>query len=166
MSMSLLNRSCSLLVGVPGYRSRDPGFYSRPYQILWAVDLELGPLSLVGTIEGLLGRNSSSSGLQNREYGRGHALRWPRNTLYQQKLALTSPKSGGRSIGIVRLQTKITEFVCLFWGYWTRLKLAGDIYMDWVCSNISWFSWKYIFLHFRETEKEEWEGVCNKRHCM
>jgi hypothetical protein len=31
--------------------------------------------------------------------------------LYPLKLALTSPTSGGRSVGIVRLQTKATEFV-------------------------------------------------------
>ena len=30
--------------------------------------------------------------------------------LYPQKLALTSPTGGGRSVGIVRLQTKATEF--------------------------------------------------------
>jgi hypothetical protein len=29
-------------------------------------------------------------------------LRWPRDTLYQQKLELTSPTSGGRPAGIVR----------------------------------------------------------------
>jgi hypothetical protein len=40
-------------------------------------------------------------------------LRWPRNTLYPQKLALTSPTSGGRSVGIVRLRTKATEFFLL-----------------------------------------------------
>jgi hypothetical protein len=33
------------------------------------VALERGPLSLVSTIEELLGRNSSGSGLENREYG-------------------------------------------------------------------------------------------------
>jgi hypothetical protein len=33
-------------------------------------------------------------------------LRWPRDTLYPQKLALTSTTSGGRSVGIVRLPTK------------------------------------------------------------
>jgi hypothetical protein len=32
---------------------------------------------------------------------RGNPLRWPRNTLYPQNLALTSPTSGGRSVGIV-----------------------------------------------------------------
>jgi hypothetical protein len=31
--------------------------------------------------------------------GRGESLRWPRNTLYLLKLALTSPTSGGRSVG-------------------------------------------------------------------
>ena len=30
--------------------------------------------------------------------------------LYPQKLALTSPTGGGRSVGIVRSQTKATEF--------------------------------------------------------
>jgi hypothetical protein len=34
------------------------------------VDLERGPLSLVSTIEELLGRNSSGPGLESREYGR------------------------------------------------------------------------------------------------
>jgi hypothetical protein len=32
-------------------------------------------------------------------------LRWPRDTLYPQKLALASLTSGGRSVGIVRLRT-------------------------------------------------------------
>jgi len=31
--------------------------------------------------------------------------------LYPQKLALTSPTGGGRSVGIVRSQTKATEFL-------------------------------------------------------
>jgi hypothetical protein len=79
------------------------------------VGLERGPLSLVGTIEELLGRNSSGSGLENREYGCGDPLRWPRATLYPQKLALTSPTRGGRLVGIVFLRTKATEFVfCLY----------------------------------------------------
>jgi hypothetical protein len=38
--------------------------------------------------------------------GRGNPLRWTRDTIYPQKLALTSPTSGGRSVGIVRLRTK------------------------------------------------------------
>jgi hypothetical protein len=35
------------------------------------VGLELGPLGLVSAIEKLLGRNSSGSGLERREYDRG-----------------------------------------------------------------------------------------------
>jgi hypothetical protein len=42
--------------------------------------------------------------------GLGNSLRSPRSTLYPQKLALTSPTSGGRSVGIVRLWTEATEF--------------------------------------------------------
>jgi hypothetical protein len=37
-------------------------------------------------------------------------LRWLRGTLYAQNLALTSPTSGIRSVGIVRSRTQATEF--------------------------------------------------------
>jgi hypothetical protein len=47
---------CVIVARVPGYRSTGPGFDSRLYQILWeVVGLERGPLSLVSTIEELLG---------------------------------------------------------------------------------------------------------------
>jgi hypothetical protein len=69
---------------------------------------------------------------------RGDPLRWPRNTLYPQKLALTSPTSDGRSVGIVRLRTKATEFICInmYCGNFPQCKAdnshrvaeAGDIY--------------------------------------
>jgi hypothetical protein len=78
------------------------------------VGLKRGPLNLVSTTEELLGKNSSGSGLENQKYGRGDPLRWPRDTLHPQMLAQTSPAGGGRSVGIVRLRTKATEFVCLF----------------------------------------------------
>jgi hypothetical protein len=38
--------------------------------------------------------------------GRRDPLRWPRDTLYPQKLALSPPTSVGRSVGIVRVRTK------------------------------------------------------------
>jgi hypothetical protein len=57
------------------------------------VGLKRGPLSLVSTIEELIGRNSSGSRLEE-----------------PQKLALTSPTSGGHSVGIVRSRTKPIEF--------------------------------------------------------
>jgi hypothetical protein len=100
------DRLCSLVVRVPSYRSRYPGFDSRRYQIFWeVVGLERGPLSLVITSEELLGRNNSGSGLENREYSRGDLLRWPRDTVYPQKLALTSPTR----VCIVFSRTKATE---------------------------------------------------------
>ena len=34
--------------------------------------------------------------------------------LYPQKLALTSPTAGGRSVGIVRVRTKATEFSFIY----------------------------------------------------
>jgi hypothetical protein len=46
-------------------------FDSRCYQICWElVDLERGPLSLVSTVEELLGRKSSGSSLEKQTYGR------------------------------------------------------------------------------------------------
>jgi hypothetical protein len=77
------------------------------------VGLERGPLSLVSTTEELLGRKSSGSCLEMREYGRRNPSRWPRGTLYPQKLVLSSPTSGGLSVGIVRSRTQATEFVTL-----------------------------------------------------
>jgi hypothetical protein len=63
----IIDRLCGLVVRVPGYRSRGPGFDSRRCQIYWeVVGLERCPLSLVSTIEELLGRKSSGSGLQDR----------------------------------------------------------------------------------------------------
>jgi hypothetical protein len=87
---------------VPGYRSRDPGINSQCYQIFWeVVRLEQGPL-------------------KPHEYNWGatwieingceDSLHWPHDTLYPQKLTLTSPTSGSRSVSIVRLRTKATEF--------------------------------------------------------
>jgi hypothetical protein len=55
--------------------------------------LERGSLSLVSTIEEILGKNSSGSGLEIREYGRRDSSRRPR--VFPEKLALTSPTKGG-----------------------------------------------------------------------
>jgi hypothetical protein len=52
------------------------GFDCRSYQIfLEVVGQERGPLSLVSTIEELLERKRSGSGLEIRDYGRGDPLR-------------------------------------------------------------------------------------------
>jgi hypothetical protein len=75
------------------------------------VGLERGPLSLVNAIEELIERKSSGSDLENREYDRGYPSRLPRGILYSEKLSLTSPTSGGRSVYVVRLRTQTTEFI-------------------------------------------------------
>jgi hypothetical protein len=83
---------CGLVVRVSGYRSRGPGFDYRQYQIFWEV---VGPLSL---------------GPEIREYGCGDPLCWPHDTFYPRK----SPTSGSHLAGIVRSQTKTTEFVLFY----------------------------------------------------
>jgi hypothetical protein len=60
--------------------------------------LERGPLSLVSTNEELLGRNSSCSGLESREYGRRDSSRWPRGNLFPQKVG-TNFADKRRSLG-------------------------------------------------------------------
>jgi hypothetical protein len=79
------------------------------------VGLERGPLSLVSITGELLEWKSSSS-----------ASRKPRLTAVEircadhatpsirKKSALTSPTSGGRSVSIVRLRNKVTEFSFFF----------------------------------------------------
>jgi hypothetical protein len=69
-----------------------------PCRLITVVGLKRGPLSLVRITEELLEWKSSGSGQENRIDGRGEQLRWPRDTLYPQKLVLTSPDKR-RSLG-------------------------------------------------------------------
>jgi hypothetical protein len=69
------------------------------------VGLERGPLSLVSVSEELTEWKSSGSGSRkSRLTAVGIRCAYP------QTLALTLPTSGGRSVGIVCLWTKATEF--------------------------------------------------------
>jgi hypothetical protein len=100
---------CGLVVRIPGYR------YQRSRARFLALPDFLrnsgsGTGSTQPQPEELLGRNSSDSGLEVREYGRGELLHLLRDTLYLQTLALTSPTNDGRSVGIVRSWTKVMEF--------------------------------------------------------
>jgi hypothetical protein len=63
------DRLCGLVVTVLGYRSGGPGSIPGTTKKK-VVGLERGPLSPVSTTEELLGRKSSGSCLENREYGR------------------------------------------------------------------------------------------------
>jgi hypothetical protein len=74
------------------------------------VGLERGPLSLVSTIEELLDSKLAAPvyKTENTAVGIRHADHV--TPLSPQKLAITSPTSGGRSVGIVRSRTHTMEF--------------------------------------------------------
>jgi hypothetical protein len=77
--------------------------------------------SLFTDLRSYLNGKVAATGLENRDYGHGDSLRWPRDTLYQLKLALTSPTGCGRSVGIVRLRTKTTEFSLTYPSFGVKL---------------------------------------------
>jgi hypothetical protein len=109
----------------------------------------------VRTTEELLGRNSSGFGLENREYVRGGPLRWPRNNLYPQKLALTSPTSGGRSVGRVLLLTKATEFFCFVaWRCRSGVETYSATFLIYIC-----FSDSNILVNYDELNKSVIEVI-------
>jgi hypothetical protein len=113
--MILVTRQGFWLLGCSGQsswlQSQRPGFDSRRYQVFWeVVGLERGPLSLVSTIEELLESKSSCLGLESREYDRSDSSHWPSGTLCSQELAVTSPTSCARWVGVVRSRTQATEF--------------------------------------------------------
>jgi hypothetical protein len=69
-------------------------------------------VDLGSTIKELLERKSRGSGLKFRDYGSKRSAALPtRYPSIRIKLALTSPTSGGRSVGRVRSLTQATEFV-------------------------------------------------------
>jgi hypothetical protein len=92
---------------------------------------------LVSTAEELLGRKCSDSSLESREYGRRNPSCWPRGTLCTQKLSLTSPTSGCRSVGIVRSRIQDTESFCfvLYYSYWDNF-YEYIIRKETKCTNI------------------------------
>jgi hypothetical protein len=73
------------------------------------VGLERGPLSLVSTIEELLDRKVAAPvyKTENTAVGIRHADHVAHSI--RKKLAITSPTSGGHSVGIVRLRTQTME---------------------------------------------------------
>jgi hypothetical protein len=108
----IFDRLCVIMVTVPCYITRYPGFDSRRYQIFWeVVGVERGPLSLVCITEELLEFKNSGTGSRKPTLTAvWDPLRWPRDNFHPQKLALTSPTCGGRSVGIVRLRIATMEF--------------------------------------------------------
>jgi hypothetical protein len=78
------------------------------------VGLERGALSLVSTTEGLLDRKVEApvSKIENMAVGIRHADQVALSI--RKTLAITSPTSGGRSVGIVHSRTQTMEFRLVF----------------------------------------------------
>jgi hypothetical protein len=78
------------------------------------VGLERGPLSLVSTTEDLLDRKVAAPAykIENTVVRIRHADHVAPSI--RKKLTITSPPSGGRSVGIVRSRTQTMEFSFLF----------------------------------------------------
>jgi len=89
--------------------------------------------------------------------------------LYPQKLALTSPTGSGRSVGIVRVRTKATEFSFFFsWFHYKKCFLyvtqncMHDTETQFGLKEIICFGSAHIINHFGQLAKEstlkrQWE---------
>jgi len=67
--------------------------------------------------------------------------------LYPQKLALTSPTGGGRSVGIVRSRTKATEFCH---AYYMKIVASIDLFC---CLYFIHGQFKFLWVvHFYDRE--------------
>jgi hypothetical protein len=101
------------------------GFDSRSYQNSWEViGQERGPLSLVNTIEKILERKSSGSGLENSEYGLRDPSRWPCDTPLSIKFGTNFPDKrrllgrhrslADQSHGVIIIIIIIIILICTF----------------------------------------------------
>jgi hypothetical protein len=109
------DRLCGLVVRVPGYRYSGPGSipgatrYSEK-QWVWNGIHSASWVQLKSCFEEIIAAlvqktEIAAVGIHSADHG---------TLLYPQKLALTSPTSGDRSVGIVRSRTKATELLLLY----------------------------------------------------
>jgi hypothetical protein len=103
MTVYSRERLCGLVVRVPGYRSRCPRirFPALP-GFVGSSGSRTGPTQ---PREYNWGINSRGSGLEIQEYNREDPLRWPRDTICPQRLALSLPTGCCRSVDIVHSRT-------------------------------------------------------------
>ena len=113
-------------------------------------------LADIGHVQELYPLNTSSSGSRSRKQrltAVGTRCADHVTPLYSQKLALTSPTGGGRSIGIVRVRTKATELV----SYRDQIKMTplgasvnvtyqqnGKYVSSWKGTSFEWSRLKWI----------------------
>jgi hypothetical protein len=89
---------------------RRPEFDSRHYQKKKVVGMERGPLSLVCTMVELLDRKVAAP--VNKTENTAVGMRYADHVApsIHKKLAITSPTSGGHSVGLVRSRTLTVVF--------------------------------------------------------
>jgi hypothetical protein len=105
------------------------------------VGLERGPLSLVRITEELIEWNSSGSGLENRVQRSWESVALTTRHPLSAKLALTSPTSGGRSVGIVHLKTKSRGVFHFLAVKMNSSETCYCVLMDlplWVVKDVTW----------------------------
>jgi hypothetical protein len=84
---------------------------------------------------------SLHNSLESREYGSRDPLCWPRNTFYLQKLALTSPTSGGRLVGIVRTRTTGHAVCSFFFCFLPLYTIQQPILCSQMCQSNIHYGW-------------------------
>jgi hypothetical protein len=103
-----------------------------------------------GQLRSYLKVKVAAPGYKTEINDRGNPLRWPRDTLYPQKLALTSPTSGGRvgsSETSVDTQQTTWRLLVSCSAYFFDSEDGGEIFLR----NVCWLSTDYTALYPRTT---------------
>jgi hypothetical protein len=123
---------CGLVVRVPGYISRCPGFDSRRYQIFWVVGLERSQLILMRIIEELFQGNSGSD-IENRDYRPWGSVALTTQNHLSAKVGINFTDKL-RSLGRYSSLADSSHGNWLFWGR-EQFDLRS------ILTNISWRGW-------------------------
>ena len=137
------DRLCGLVVRVSGYRYRGPGFDPRRYQVFWVVvgleRVHSASWASWGQLRSYLNEKSSGSRFRKQRITAvGIRCADHVTPLYPRKLALTSPTGGGRSVGIVRVRTKATEF-SLYLQNLCKIPSTSSLWCAILCWKVGWF---------------------------
>jgi hypothetical protein len=89
--------------------------------------MERGPLSLVSTTEELLDRKAAAPVYKTKNTAVGICHADHVEPSIRKKLSITSPTSGGRSVGIVLKRTPTMEFYYIITIFQTPRRATSDL---------------------------------------